>query len=69
MKMIVGELDAPWEDQRTARALLQPLGVFKVGVLGLLERDPNARSSIHAFKQACMRSLANTSFTTSQAKT
>ena len=65
MEMIMGDLPTPWEDAGTARALLKPLGIFKAGVLGLLERDPAQRSTIYQFRQACMRALANTSVTAS----
>ena len=63
IEMILGDRLAPWEDPETARELLRPLGIFKTGVLRLIDRDPAQRSSIPMFQQACLRSLANTSIT------
>ena len=65
IEMILGDMPAPWEDPATSRAMLRPLGIFKVGVLRLLERDPSKRSTIHQFQQACRRSLAHSTTTTS----
>ena len=62
-EMILGDRQAPWEDTKTSKKLLRPLGIFKTGVLGLLARDPAQRLTIHSFQQACRRSLANTSVT------
>ena len=61
IEMILGDRHAPWEDPETARELLRPLGIFKTGVLRLIDRDPAQRSTIPMFRQTCMRSLANTS--------
>ena len=63
IEMILGDVSAPWEDPATCRAMLRPLGIFKVGVLRLLERDPSKRSTIHQFQQACRRSLSNSTVT------
>ena len=59
MNMILGNRWAPWEDAATSRALLQPLGVFKAPVLGLVARDPSQRTSIPRFKESSLRSLSN----------
>lgn len=61
--MILGNKEAPWEDAATSRALLKPLGIFKSGVMGLVARDPEQRSSIFQFQQSCRRSLSNTHLT------
>ena len=63
IEMVMGERQAPWEEPETARSLLRPLGIFKPGVLGLINRDPAQRSTIQKFQNACRRSLANTSIT------
>lgn len=64
MAMILGNQPAPWEERETARDLLRPLGIFKQAVLGLIERDPAQRTSIHTFQRACRSSLSATATTT-----
>ena len=68
MDMILGKRLAPWEDPATSRELLRPLGVFKAPVLELVARDPSQRTSIPRFKQSCLRSLSNSTITTSRGK-
>lgn len=58
--MILGRVQAPWEDPETSKQLLKPLGIFKKAVLGLIARDPAQRCSIQAFQTACRRCLSNT---------
>ena len=64
MAMILGNEPAPWEELDTSRAMLRPLGIFKQAVLGLIDRDPAQRTSIHAFQRACRSSLSSTATTT-----
>ena len=63
IKMIIGDERAPWEDPRTAQALLKPLGSLRRIVLGLLERDPNARMTMEQAQSAIKRLLLNSTMT------
>lgn len=63
IKMIIGEERAPWEDPRTAPALLKPLGSLRRIVLGLLERDPSARMNMEQAQSAIKRLLLNSTMT------
>lgn len=58
--MILGDIEAPWEDKRTAPAMFKSLGNLKQPIMGLLDRDPNERSTVSDFLRACRRMVSNT---------
>lgn len=55
--MITGLLPAPWENERTAPSKLRKLGIFRPGILSLLQRDPIQRVSVSDFHTACTNCL------------
>lgn len=55
--MIIGKQMLPWENPRTARDWLQPLGYLQDVVLGLLRRDPDERMTMKECVCACKRML------------
>jgi hypothetical protein len=57
--MILGEEQAPWEDETTAGSLLKPLGYFRKPVLALLSRNPLERPTMEEFRLGCRRVLVN----------
>ena len=60
MDKITGVQPLPWEDPDTAPALLSRFGHFKMAVMGLLQRDPDARPSMEEFRKQCNRVLMQT---------
>lgn len=61
MERIVGEQPLPWEaDADGSQTLLKRLGVLKVPIMDLLERNPANRLGIVDFIVCCRRVLEGT---------
>lgn len=58
IQMLRGEKPLPWEEHVGAPAVNGALGVLRDPILGLLERDPDRRTTVRAFAEACERAAA-----------
>jgi hypothetical protein len=57
---ILGEIPLPWEGEGRAKEMLKRAGRFWSALMGLLERDPEQRSTIDTFMQQCANVLSTT---------
>jgi hypothetical protein len=65
--MIVGDVNAPWEQEETAGAIFKRLGHLKRAVLALLDRKPENRPTMAELAAACRRLLSSKTLDPSEA--
>ena len=63
---LLGQAELPWEGSRLDAATMRCLGVLHDLVLGLLRRDPEQRSTMPAFCNACLAIVASATTTAGQ---